>query len=110
SMIDPRTRMHLNWVLTSRARRERLAELAELTEPFDPHLAVWCRSSGLTASDRTDELLEAASALAAQNRIDEAIELAEKALARSHDLSAHCEPVADLSSQLLRAGELDLSE
>ncbi|MFI5429504.1 hypothetical protein [Aeromicrobium sp. UC242_57] len=61
SVVDPRVRMHLHWGLASRTRRERLAELAELTEPFDPHLAVWCRSSGLTDPSKTDELLEASA-------------------------------------------------
>lgn len=110
SVTDPRVRMHLHWSLTSRTRRERLAALANLTEQFDPHLAVWCRSSGVSAPAKTDEMLDSAAHLVSQGRIEEGIELAEKSLGRAHDISRHSERIGDLSSRLLRAGELDLSE
>lgn len=110
SVVDPRVRRHLHWRLTSRTRRERLAALADLTDQFDPQLAVWCRSGSMADPDKTDALLAAASTLVSQSRTEEAIELAEKALARAHDMSQHSEQIANLSSRLLRAGELDLSE
>lgn len=110
SVADPRVRMHLHWSLTSRTRRERLTALADLTEQFDPQLAVWCRNGSMTDPSETDELLESAAHLVSLGRIEEGIELAEKSLGRAHDLAQHSGRVADLSSRLLRAGELDLSE
>lgn len=110
SVSDPRIRMQLHWSLDARTRRERKLELADLTEPYDPELAVWYRSHGALGRPMIDQLLGAASSLVTQKRVDEAVELAELALSRAHSAQDHIPALIALCSSLLLAGEIDLTE
>lgn len=110
SISDPRVRMHLHWHLSPRERRERRSELAELTEPFDHHLASCARGNGPADDVSTDAVLAAGAHLVRHHRVIEGVELAERALARASDVSQHSEIVSEVSRQLLYAGEFDLSE
>lgn len=110
SVSDPRIRMQLHWSLDARTRRERKLELAALTEPHDPDLAIWYRSHGALSGAMIDKLLGAATSLVTQKRVDEAVELTELALSRAHSIQSHIPALIDLCSKLLLAGEIDLTE
>lgn len=110
SVSDPRVRMQLHWTLDARTRRERKLELAELTEPYDPDLAIWYRSHGTLSATMIDQLLGAAASLVSQKRVDEAVELAELALSRASSVQEHIPSLITLCWSLLLAGEIELTE
>lgn len=108
-IADPRTRSQVHWSMRSQTRRERHAEMAAQTAPYDERLAAWHRSFDEPGPEGVRELLSSAIWLAGERRTGEAVEYTERALGWSPRLEEHADLLIELCMQLLRQGEIALA-